>query len=29
LFGVKFSQYLNTKLTDLTSPVGTLFNRII
>ena len=29
LFGTKFSQFVNSKLTDLTSPVGTLFNRII
>ena len=29
LFGVKFSQFLNSKITDLTSPVGTIFNRLI
>lgn len=29
LFGVKFSQFINSKVTDLTSPVGTIFNRII
>jgi len=29
LFGVKFSQFLSSKITDLTSPVGTIFNRLI
>lgn len=29
LFGVKFSQYVNSAITDITSPVGTIFNRII
>lgn len=29
LFGIKFSQFINTKLTDVTAPIGTLFSNAL